>query len=168
MRLHEFLVSPDRRSIGAAPEADALRDDGALEDAALFDLRFDTVRSELWLLFDCRGALRVRAGNTAVLVLKAVQRVRWEDKSAIFPHMWRSVDNWVVRPLDRGSFELNTDFFKKASLHAVFSSGEFFVGDVPGCDEAPPNFLTATDHEIRTELQGWNSTFSPIHGSFLD
>jgi len=52
-------------------------------------------------------------------------------------------------------------------VRAVGSAGEFSVGDVPGCDDAPPNFLTASDEEVRAGMQGWDSTFEPVHASFL-
>jgi hypothetical protein len=48
------------------------------------------------------------------------------------------------------------------------SGAEFYVGDVPGGDEAPPDFTSATDDEIRVGLAQWSSSFAPIRASFLD
>ena len=39
MRIVELLGSSNRRSFAAAPEADALTEDGALMEAALLDVR---------------------------------------------------------------------------------------------------------------------------------
>lgn len=168
MKIHEFLASPERRSFTPTPEADALRDDGALAEAALLDIRFDAVRSELQLLVDCRGALQLEAGNTAVLVLKQVKIFQWEAE-VVIPRVWRTVIGSQARPQGPGAFELTAFFVDPGeSMRVVCAAGEFFIGDVPGCDEPPPNFLTASDNEVRAQLQGWNSEFSPVHASFLD
>ena len=47
-------------------------------------------------------------------------------------------------------------------------SAEFFVRNVPGCDEAPPNYTEADDATIRAGLPSWTSTFEPVHAVFLD
>lgn len=41
------------------------------------------------------------------------------------------------------------------------SSAEFFVGDVPGNDDAPPDFTADSDADIRAGLISWNSEFIP-------
>jgi hypothetical protein len=42
------------------------------------------------------------------------------------------------------------------------------VGDIPGGDNAPPDFMTATEEEMRAGLAGWSSEFRPINASFRD
>lgn len=168
MRLDEFLTSQDRRGFAAAPETDALIDDGALVGAALLDVRMSAVEGALWLLFDCRGALQVASGNTAVVVLHSLRLLQWEG-SAVGPRTWRAVTGWTVRsPLRSQELEFTAGMEPTAMLRAVGSAGEFYVGDVPGCDDAPPNFLKASREEVRAGLQGWASTFAPVHASFLD
>jgi hypothetical protein len=57
MRIEELLVDPRRREHAAMPEADALTQSDALREAQLLDVRFDALRSSVWLLFDCRGGI---------------------------------------------------------------------------------------------------------------
>ncbi len=59
---------PERRSYAAMPEMDALTEEGALQEAALVDVRFDVVESTLGLLFDLRLALQLRMGNAGILI----------------------------------------------------------------------------------------------------
>lgn len=167
MRIVDLLGSSERRSFAAAPEADALTEDGALVEAALLDIRYAPVSGVLWLLFDCRGALQIEAGNTAILVLTSVRAFRWEGAAA-GPRAWRAVTDWRVRPMDRHSLEVVAFMEPAASLRVAFGAGEFFVGDVPGCDDAPPNFITASDEDLRVGIQRWESEFLPVHASFLE
>lgn len=167
MRIDDLLVSDDRRDMAAAPEVDALVDDGALAEAALFDIRMDLVRGAMWMLFDCRGALQISAGNTAVLVVQAVRSVHWAG-CVVEPRVWRAVSGWKVRRSHSRLLEFEITMEPTATLRVAGTSGEFFVGDVPGCDDAPPDFLAASDEEVRAGLQSWASIFNPIHASFSD
>ena len=77
MILEEFLTSDDRKRVSRAVEVDALRDRDALQDAALLDIRVSGVWSCAWLLLDCKGALNIRDGNTAVLVVHGLDELTW-------------------------------------------------------------------------------------------
>jgi hypothetical protein len=41
-------------------------------------------------------------------------------------------------------------------------------GDVPGCDEGPPDYTEADDETIAAGFPQWKSTFEPVHAVFLD
>lgn len=167
MRLDDFLLSEGRRDYAAAPEADALTEDGALQEAALLDVRLDAVTGSAWFLFDCRGALQLESGNTAVLVLRSLRELQWEVRP-VGTRTWRAVTRWSVRSPGSHLLEVVAGIEPAATLRAVCAAGEFFVGDVPGCDDPPPDFLTASDDELRAGLQGWTSEFEPFHASLLD
>jgi hypothetical protein len=77
MRIDELLDDPRRHGHAAMPEADALTETDALQEAELLDVRLDALRSTVSLLFDCRGALQIRMGNTAVIVGHGVHRISW-------------------------------------------------------------------------------------------
>jgi len=164
--LEELLLDSARREFAAAPEADALVEAGALQEAALLDIRLNMVTSSAWLLFDCRGALQIEMGNTAVVVVRDVQSVQWSGGSR-GPRTWRAVLGWTPRIVD-GSLSLTADVSPGGLLEVVGKAGEFYVGDVPGCDDAPPDFVSASDAEVRSGLAQWSSEFELVHASFVE
>src|SRR6266481_9165431 len=56
---------------------------------------------------------------------------------------------WTVvssEPVARsGKWSLSLAFVPNARLESEADSAELFVGNVPGCDEAPPNYMEADD-----------------------
>jgi len=164
--LEELLVDPARRDFAAAAEANALVDTDALQEAALIEIRLSMVTSSAWLLFDCRGALQIEMGNTAVVVVSDVQDAHWSGGS-LGPRIWRSVLGWTPRTI-KGMLSLTADVSPGGHLKIVGKAGEFYVGDVPGGDEAPPDFVSASDAEIRSGLAGWSSEFELVHAWFLE
>lgn len=167
MKLDEFLLSADRRQVGAVPDADAFTEDGALQEAALLDVRLNAVTSSAWILFDCRGALQLESGNTAALVLHSVTQLQWDGWPAR-SRSWRAVTSWRVGRLGADLLEVTAGIEPSTTLRAVCAAGEFFVGNVPGADDPPPNFDTASDDEVRTRMQSWASEFEPVQASFVD
>jgi hypothetical protein len=163
----EFLRSQERFDVQVPPEMDPFLDEGALDGAYVLDIRFDALRSRAWMLFDCRGALQVVTGNTAVLVVNEVRSFSWADNDAPKPRRQRSVGVW--RPSSaNGNWAVHMGFESSSHLLITGSGGEFFVGDIPGGDDAPPDFMTATEEEMRAGLAGWSSEFRPINASFRD
>jgi hypothetical protein len=165
MRIDELLDDPRRREQAAMPEADALTETDALQEAQLLDVRLDALRSTVWLLFDCRGALQIQMGNTAVIVAYGLHRLSWVGQPRGRLTAWT-----VVRstPVARdGVWSLSLGFVPSGGLELEADSSEFFVGNVPGCDEAPPNYTEKDDATIRAGLPGWTSTFEPVHAVFL-
>ncbi|WP_152364015.1 hypothetical protein [Microlunatus speluncae] len=63
---------------------------GELAEAALLDVRLDATTSELWLLFDCRGALQIAEANTAVIAVNGVTAFSWEAEPR-HSRTWRVV-----------------------------------------------------------------------------
>jgi len=164
--ISEFLTSPQRFGVVEPPEMDALIEDSALEEAALFDIRVNAVDASAWLLLDCKGALEVRAGNTAIVVIKSLQHLEWTCPSPA-PHSWCTV--WAWKPsIAEGLLTVEFVLDGGGEFRATGSAAEFFVGDVPGGDDPPPNFTSATDEEIRKGLAQWSSPFTPLRASFLD
>lgn len=166
MLIQELLVDPRRRGHAASPEADALTASGALQEAQLLDVRVDVLRSTIWLLFDCRGALQIEMGNTAVIAAHGLRRFSWAGKPRGRLTAWSVVAS--EPSVGEGSWFLSLSFAPSARLDLEAESAEFFVGDVPGCDEAPPDYTDADDETIRGGIQSWTSTFEPVHAVFLD
>lgn len=79
MRIEDLLIWPGRKSLGGQPESDALREEDALLEAALVDVRIDAINSTAWLLFDLKGAINLEIGNTAVVAVHGVTDLQWES-----------------------------------------------------------------------------------------
>lgn len=164
MDLEEFLRSDDRLSVERRPEADALREVDAHAESALVDLRASFVESSVWVLLDCRGSLHVSEANTAAVVLRGVTHVSWElPRTGTFA--WQTVGDWRVGEVD-GGVELFVGLLAGGEVTVRAAGAEYFVGDVPGGDEPPPDFTTASPAEVHAGMAGWSSEFRPVAASF--
>lgn len=166
VKIQEMLRDSARRQFAAQPESDALIEADALREAQLLDVHVDVLRSTVYLLFDCRGALQIEMGNTAIIVARGLERISWNG-SPRGPRTAWSVVGWEPR-LDAGRWLLASDFFPLARLELSASTAEFYVGDVPGCDGPPPDYTDADDETVRAGIASWESTFEPVHATFLD
>lgn len=165
MIIEDLLIWPERWSLAATPEADALTEPDALLEAALIDVKLDATTSSAWLLFDCRGAVQLELGNTAVVVIHGVTDMQWRALPRK-GRAWRAVMGW--RPVALGTgFSCVAEFTSGCSLRVVGAAAEFFVGDIPGGDAPPPDFTSATDAETRARLASWRSEFEVVHASFV-
>ncbi len=168
MSIEELLSSPDRRGYAAMPETDALVEVDGLQEADLVDVRFDADAGSLVLLFDLRTALQFRLANTAVLVMRDVEEVRWFSKEERGD---RRTAHYVMssNPTTReGRFVFELVCLRGWDLSAVSSSAEFFVGDVPDLPSAPPNFVEDDERAIAMGMPAWRSMFKPEWATFLD
>jgi len=166
--IEELLLDSARRMHAAKPEMDALTEQDALQEVQLIDVRLETLTSTAWLLFDCRQAIQLRIPNTAVLVVKGVRRLVWsgEEWGRGPRTAWNVVGS---TPLAReGIFSLKLAFFPNARLELEALSAEFFVGNVPGLSDAPPDFVEDEEETIRADMASWQSTFEPVAATFLD
>ena len=165
MKLEEFLQSDARYAVEAQPEADALRQPDALQESALVDIRMDVVTSTASILLDCRGSLHVPEANTAVVVLLGADHGSWQlPRAGTFA--WQTVIDWRVREVGDG-IELSIGLLAGGDVILRAVRAEYFVGDVPGGDDAPPDFTTATHAEVRAGMAAWSSDFTPLAASFL-
>ena len=145
MELWDLLVDPGRRRFAAVPEADPLSEEDVLREVQLLDVRFEVSTGSAWLLLDLRGAVSFMEGNTAVLGVHGVRELSWQGDQ---PGRWTA--NMVVgsRPVADGhGVDLATT--PGGELRVRGTSSEFWVGDTPGGDEAPPDFTADDDSTIR-------------------
>ncbi|HEY2668291.1 MAG TPA: hypothetical protein VGK51_15785 [Actinomycetota bacterium] len=166
LSIEALLMDPRRRKYAAMPEADPLTESDALQEAQLVDVRLDVVRSTAWLLFDCRGALQMQMGNTAVLGAHGVRSFSWRGEPRGAFTAWTVVGSEPVAK--DGVWSLSLPFVPRARLDMEAASAEFFVGNVPGGDQAPPDYTEADDATIRAGVPSWISEFEPVHAVFLD
>lgn len=65
-------------------------------------------------------------------------------------------------------FRLSLGIWPGAQLSLLAESATFFVGDVPGLTEAPPDYTDLDRATLGHKVAGWNSSFKPISAVFLD
>lgn len=163
----DLFHDPDRRSYAAMPEMDALTEEGALQEAALVDVRFDVIELAVGLLFDLRVALQLREGNVGLVIARGVQHLEWVRHHQRPGRIWHAVTGSVPDNRD-GHFGLRLGLVPDAELRVAAQAAEFYVGDVPGLDEAPPDFVQDSDAVIRAGIPSWDSIFVPGFATFLD
>ena len=168
MTIDELLRSPQRRDHAAMPETDALTELDGLQEADLVDARFVASEASLAVLFDLRGSLQFRMANVAVLAMRDVRHVDWTCAEPRGPR-------WVAHYVMGSKPDILKDLFKLElvclrgwRLSAMATSAEFFVGDVPGLPEAPPNFVEDDERTIMEGMPAWDSTFKPEWATFID
>jgi hypothetical protein len=166
--LEELLRNPRRRAYAALPETDALTEPDGLQEADLVDVRLLGDEGSLAILFDLRTALQFRMANTAVLVMRDVVHAEWSSERT---RAAGRVAHYVgsSKPEIRGDlFALELVCLRGWRLSATASSAEFFVGDVLGLPEAPPNFIEDDEGTIAKGMPAWDSPFEPKWATFLD
>lgn len=164
----EELLSLDARlrRFAAQPEMDPLTEDHALQEAQLLDVRFDVLHSTVGLLFELRVALQLREANTGVLVAHGVRKISWSASPRPTARTAWNVISSTPRCSDR-LFELKLRCWPDGELELSAESAAFFVGDVAGIGEVPPDY-GGDESTIQAGLAGWHSTFTPVHAVFLD
>ena len=168
MTIDDLLTSANRRSYAAMPEADALTQADALQEADLVDVRLLASGGSLGLLLDLRTALQFRMANTAVLVMRGVERLSWTRGE---PPELRRVAHYVMSDKPavwQGLFSLEVACLRGWYLEAAARSAEFFVGNVPHLPEAPPNFVDDDDRAIAAGMPARDSNFNPEWATFID
>jgi hypothetical protein len=164
--IEDLLFASDLRRHDGSPEMDPLTEADALQEAQLLDLRFDALRSSVGLIFELRTALQLREANTGLLVAHGVREIAWSANIRSTDRAAWNVMRSTPHCEDR-LFTLNIVMSPQARLTLVAQSAGFYVLDVPGLDDAPPDY-GADDETVRSRLAGWHSTFTPVQAVFLD
>lgn len=165
MRIEDLVRRSAQDSIESAP-IDPLREEDALQEAQLLDVRLEALSSTICLLFELRTAMNLMDGNTAVLVGRGLRKFEWSaearetDKTA-----WNVVGSEPRRA--DGLFVFRLSFLPVASMWLAIESAEFYVGDVPGLLEQLPDYVEDGDATIRRNLPNWGSSFEPIWSTIL-
>lgn len=163
----DLFHDPDRRAYASMPEADALTERGALQEAALVDIRFDATSGSVGLLFDQRGAIQLRDASVALLTARGVSRFEWVYERERSGPTWHAVTGSIPDNSD-GRFALFLGFASDAEVRVEADGAEFYVGDMPGLDCPPPNFVDDDSETIQAGMPNWTRTFAPLAATFLD
>ena len=167
VRIDEAVFFPVEKLVFPEGEPDALTEPGALDEAGLVRCSFDAINSRVVLLFDCRGALQIRRGDVALIVVDGVTELSWTSNNTL-DRVWHVVSVW--RPLFDGlgySLQCRLGYISDADLHVKGSSARFIVGRTSLDELAPPDLTPASDGEVRRGFPDWDTLFELLYGSTI-
>lgn len=166
MAVEELLREPRIHADSAAAEVDPLLERDALQETQLLDVRVHSLSSAVGLLFELRTALQFEAGGAGVLVVRGLREFHWRAapvESRLTA--WTVVGSEPKR--EAGTFSLKMDCYPQAALQLCGASAEFYVIDVPGIGETPPDYTDADERTIESKLVGWSAPFSLLQATSL-
>ncbi|MFG2776011.1 hypothetical protein [Streptomyces sp. NPDC048350] len=145
-------------------EADPLREVDALQETQLLDSRVCHLTSTAALLFELRTALQFDSGNAALLVVRDLNFFEWKSSAAPGPLVsWTVVSNSPGRR--NGGFCVQLGFFPDAQLELAGDLAEFYVLEVDGIGDVPPNYSDMDLGRVQEELPLWSSACRPLQAS---
>ncbi len=164
-----ILIDPAHAAgvVGALPEANPFREDGALQEAQLLDIRFDALAGVVAILFELRQSLQFWESDTAVLVARYVSKLVWSGprrSSALLalPVMGSTSST------EGGSFKLKLDVWlgTGAELSLVAGNAAFYTGNVLGLADTPPDYTENDRSRLIGQIPAWESLFEPTGASW--
>ncbi|WP_100350233.1 hypothetical protein [Luteimicrobium subarcticum] len=148
------------------PDVDPFVEDDVLQEAQVLDARVDAVSSIAAILLDLRTALQFEVGNFAMLVVHGVRSAEWQtEQPPKPPTAWTVVSSRTTRPSGLVHFHLG--MWPDAQWASEGASATFFVFDVPGIADTPPDYGSDGPTVVRAGLPHWSSTVEVIQETFL-
>jgi hypothetical protein len=147
-----------------AVEADPLRDVDALREAQLLDSRVYPLTATAALLIELRTSLQFDAGNSALLVVRGLRSFRWNSSAVPLPLMALSVMSSMPE-CSGDSFRTSIGFFPEAELIVLGDAADFYVLEVEGIGEVPPDYSDGSLTNVQNALPSWSSECSLLQSS---
>jgi len=147
-------------------EMDPLREMDALQEAQLLDSRVYPLTSVAALLFEMRTALQFKDGNSALLVVRDLNSFNWTSVATETPFTALTAVSSAPDRVD-DLFHIRLDFHPEARLAVVGGRAEFYLLDIEGIDEAPPDYSDIDQDNIYQGLPSWSSLCSLLQTSSL-
>lgn len=169
IRIEELLhPGTDLRRYAGNPLTNAFLEADALREAQLLEIWHDALRSAAGLLFELRTSLQYDDANTGVLVARGVRELSWTAPPRVTARTAWTVDGSRIGP-ENGLSRLHMAFWPAPGAVLTVRAEQlvFIGGDVPGLDEAPPDYGSSDERQLRASLAGWRSEFTPRHAVFL-
>jgi hypothetical protein len=113
-----------------------------LQEVQLLDMRVHAVSTSVALLMDLRSSLQFDEGSAAVLIVRGVVDLQWRSVQRVTDMTAWSVMAFEVSVAAPREFGMCLSFFPDASLTIKGGAAEFFIIDVEGLDEVPPDYET--------------------------
>lgn len=170
MKIHDlFRLGPALREYDSLAETNPLTNEDALQEAQVLDVRLDALAGRVGILFELRQALQLQEANTGVLVAQGVRELKWSGPSRDTALTAWSIGSSVPSAKDR-LFGLNLVMwpYPGAHLSLIAEHAAFFVGEVPGLLDAPPDFSAQDRTGLGGQVATWESPFKPVSAAFLD
>lgn len=139
-------------------DCDPFTQDDALFDTQLLDCRVCPTTNRVALLLEMRTAEFFPQGNAAVLVIHGLQAFHWEGTLTGRPLTAFSVQEYKSVIASSGEVRLDLGFFPGGSLSVAGDRADFYLLDVPGIPQAPPNYTERTLSQVRDGLPWWDSS----------
>lgn len=157
----EYVNRFDRGEITQLDAAnDPLRAANILQESTLVGLRHDFIRARISLLVDCKGAIGIDGGNTAVIVLENVDSAQWrQDTERANTRQDFAIVGWTASQVD-GALGLRVELTPSAKLFVTARVISVYIGDVPGADSPAPDYGSSHEPTLRKSIVNWNSEFS--------
>lgn len=165
MNIEDLLWTPLATDRSVLPEIDPLVEDDMLMETQLLDAHVSHVGSVAALLIEFRTGLQFDDGNTALLVVRGMREYLWHSSSVA-----QSLLAWTIlgsEPrVSQNTFRLDLSFYPDATLRLEGSSAEFYVLEVPGISDAPPDYTNQDFPGVSDSLPRWSSLCSVLQSTF--
>ncbi|MFJ7152295.1 hypothetical protein ACIQVT_29570 [Streptomyces sp. NPDC100445] len=136
----------------------------SLQEAQLLDSRVSQLTSTAALLFELRTSLQFDVGNAALLVVRGLSLFGWKSSAVQVPLAAMTVVSNVPYRAP-GSFRAKFGFFPGAQLEVAGAQAEFYVLEVDGISDVPPDYSAMSQEHIAGELPAWSSMCHPLQAS---
>jgi hypothetical protein len=145
-------------------EVDPLREADALQEAQLLDSRVCHLTSTAALLFELRTSLQFEVGNSALIVVRGLRSFDWKPPTKQFPLAALTV---VSSTADRlgDSHRARFEFFPEAHLAVSGDLAEFYVLEVEGIGDVPPDYSSGDLKKVQGALPSWSSACNLLQAS---
>lgn len=145
------------------PKANPLLEDDLLAEADLQKVSWDVAADRCALLFDLKGAFQYPEANTAVIVARGVSALTWRGRTT------ERRGGWGTLMVGSNTVEVGPDglvivvgAIDSQRIEIVADEVHFWEGNVPGADDAPPDYDDDDDRVINERLTSWDSPFVPV------
>ena len=143
------------------PTLDVLSQPDALLETQLLEVRSAAVVTRAVCLVDLKGSLYIDDGNVALVLAEGVERASWTTT-----RLKRQRSAWTILGSqceeEGGALHLHLGCMPDGHAELVAQRLTFVIGDMPGMDEAPPDYTEATDEEIWAGNPTWDKPFTPL------
>ncbi|MEU6589337.1 hypothetical protein ABZ923_08900 [Streptomyces sp. NPDC046881] len=152
---------PEIAAIAEAADPNPLREADALQESQLLESRVCQLTGTVALLFDLRTSLQFDIGNAALLVVRGVSSFGWSSSAVQVPLAAMTVVSQLPAR-SPGSFRTRFGFFPDAQLDVAGAQAEFYVLEVDGISDVPPDYTAMSQEHIARELPAWHSRCDPL------
>lgn len=159
-QLLRLPIADDAATLDAASlESDPFTDEDAFDEAQLLDVRLDTVAGRVGVLIELRVAMGFARGTAALLVVHGSRGAHLQLAPA---------EGRMAREIGSVVIERRADSFRLAlnmgdeSFVVAGEDAAFYVLDVDGLPDVPPDYTGDNEAAIQAALPQWHSACSVL------